>query len=90
MPNGNSIPPVGGVSNTPTNLKRLRFSLNQCCYLMDYGFGIHFGLGRSVILTADEARVILDVVPRVGRTALSIRRKVASALRAAELAAEVR
>jgi hypothetical protein len=76
-------------------LKRLRFTPGQVGCLWENDIlkrmqtRIPFA-GGSVLMTADDADTILFLTPKKGRTAMSIRRKVASALRAAEIAAEVR
>lgn len=69
-----------------SNLKRIRFSLGQALCMLDLGLDKRLGvdLNRSMLLTEDDCRTILCHVPRVGRTAMSIRRKVASLLWSAE------
>lgn len=61
---------------------RIRFTLNQVLELVDCGMQGHIGhdATRSMILTEHDCEEILKRVPRTGRTRMSIRRKVASAL----------
>jgi hypothetical protein len=80
----------GGVARSHIMLERLRFTLNQALYLLDSGVPLNVDISRSMLMTASDADAILAFVPRNGRTAMSIRRKVAEALRRAEIAAEVR
>jgi hypothetical protein len=96
MPNKHSIPPSCGIAQSPSTyhdplmLKRIRFTLNQCLYLADLDVPVwEWRNPRYALISAADADLILSRVPRSGRTAMSIRRKVASELRAAELSAEV-
>ena len=73
------------MSRQSITLKRARFTFGQAYYLTDYGFGYLFVDGRQPKLTAEQADEILAVVPRTGRTAMSIRRQVAELLRAAKM-----
>jgi hypothetical protein len=78
-------------------MERLRFTPRQVEHLRKVDMHRRRRYARlsatpapSMLMTAEDADTILDLVPREGRTAMAIRRKVAAALRAAEAAAEVR
>jgi hypothetical protein len=74
-------------------LERLRFTPGQVEYMAENLIPLAISreaMSPSMLMTAEDADAILFLTPKKGRTAMSIRRKVASALRAAEIAAEVR
>jgi hypothetical protein len=65
---------------------KLRFTLNQVLTMVDAGLQNHLAAdpNRTMRMTPGDCRAILARLHRIGRTNMSIRRKVASALRAWE------
>lgn len=71
---------------------KLRFTLNQALTMVDAGLADHLGPdpSRMMRLAPEDCQAILNRIHRVGRTNMSIRRKVASALSAWECATGLR
>lgn len=58
---------------------RLKLTLGQALLLVDLGLDIKLGcdVKRSMQLTLKDLDMMLATIPKMGRTAMSIRRKVA-------------